>query len=83
MIERCKGEGKAKRTAIGYLPTEDAIDTRGLSLADGAMHELLAVDKAAWTHEVGGIRDYFAHYGSRMPKALVDELDRIEKELQA
>ena len=85
VIDRCKGDGKnnAKRTAIGYLPTEDAIDTNGLDLAPGAMRELLHVDNEAWKHEVGAIRDYFAHYGSHMPKELIGELDRIEKELQA
>ncbi len=84
VIDRCKDNDKnnATRTAIGYLPTEDAIDTKGLSLATGAMHELLHVDKDAWKHEVGAIRDYFAHYGSHMPKELIGELDRIEKELQ-
>jgi phosphoenolpyruvate carboxykinase (GTP) len=84
VIDRCKDNDKnnATRTAIGYLPTEDAIDTKGLSLAPGAMHELLHVDKDAWKHEVGAIRDYFAHYGSHMPKELIGELDRIEKELQ-
>jgi phosphoenolpyruvate carboxykinase (GTP) len=82
VIDRCKGTAKANRTAIGWLPTEDAIDTRGLNLHPGAMHELLTVDKDAWKHEVGAIRDYFAHYGARMPKALVGELERIEKELQ-
>lgn len=84
VIDRAKGvdKGNATRTAIGYLPTENAIDTQGLSLAPGAMHELLHVDKKAWQHEVGAIRDYFAHYGSRMPTAMIGELDRIEKELQ-
>ena len=84
VIDRAKGvdKGNATRTAIGYLPTENAIDTQGLSLAPGAMHELLHVDKKAWQHEVGAIRDYFAHYGSRMPTAMLGELDRIEKELQ-
>jgi phosphoenolpyruvate carboxykinase (GTP) len=81
VIDRCKGNAKASRTAIGWLPTEDAIDTRGLNLQPGAMHELLTVDKDAWKHEVGAIRDYFAHYGARMPKALVGELERLSSEL--
>lgn len=81
IIDRCNGAGKATRTAIGYLPTKDAIDTNGLTMIDHAMDDLLTVDKDAWKHEVGAIRDYFAHYGSRLPAALTGELDRIEKEL--
>ena len=30
MFARCAGTGKAKETAIGFLPTADAIDLKGL-----------------------------------------------------
>ena len=46
ILERVKGRGKAAETALGFLPTPEAIETDGLSLMHGAMEELTSVDKA-------------------------------------
>jgi len=75
MIDRCDGTAKARDTAIGQLPLPQDLDTQGLELAPGALEELLAVNPALWRTEFGGIADYFAEFGTRIPRALATELN--------
>jgi phosphoenolpyruvate carboxykinase (GTP) len=74
IIDRCKGTVGARDTAIGYLPAETDLDTRGLEIAPAALHELLDVNAALWGTELAGIGEYLAEFGPRLPKALGDEL---------
>mgnify|MGYP001451376455 FL=1 len=81
VFERCAGTGKANETSIGYMPTEDAIDTTGLSVTAADMKELLNVNKEEWKKEVVGIREHYAKFGNRLPEELKKELDALEKRL--
>lgn len=83
VCERVSGEGKAVKTAIGYMPTADAIDTKGLDVSDADMAELLKVNKDEWMKEVESVKEHYAKFGSKLPKELVNQLDALEKRLQA
>ncbi|MGH8198561.1 MAG: phosphoenolpyruvate carboxykinase (GTP), partial [Steroidobacteraceae bacterium] len=78
IIERCNGRGKAIDTAIGAVPSRDALDFSGLALDDATIDELLAVDNTAWREEVSEIGRYLASYGARLPAGLREELERLE-----
>lgn len=82
ICERVSGEGKAVKTPIGYMPTEDAIDTAGLDINADDMAELLKVNKDEWLNEVESIRKHYANYGEKLPKELVAQLDALEKRLK-
>jgi len=60
-------------TAIGAVPTSDAIDRNGLNISDGDLAALLAVDPAEWVEAIAGQEDFFRKFGAHMPKALWDE----------
>jgi len=81
VFERCAGTGKANETPIGYMPTEDAIDTTGLNISAADMKELLNVNKEEWNEEVAGIREHYAKFGDRFPAELTKELAALEKRL--
>jgi len=81
VIERTSGEGKAVKTAIGYMPTIDAIDQSGLDVSEADMAELLKVNKEEWLKEVASIKEYYAGFGDRLPKELAAQLDALEKRL--
>jgi phosphoenolpyruvate carboxykinase (GTP) len=83
IFERCTGTGKAVSSPIGYLPAPDALDISGLDVAPADLAELLSVDKAKWLAEIPAIREHFAKFGARLPQGLTDELDALEKRLQA
>ena len=82
IVERVSGEGKAEKTAIGYLPAKDAIDTEGLDVSEKDMEELLKVNKEEWLREVASIRKHYANVGERLPREMVEQLDALEKRLQ-
>ncbi len=81
IIERVSGEGKAEKTAIGYLPTEDAIDTDGLDVSAEDMKELLNVDKEEWLNEVASVKEHYKSYGNEIPDELHAQLEALEKRL--
>ena len=84
IFERTSGEGKSVKTAIGYMPTEDALDLTGLSgVTETDMKELLKVDKNEWLNEVVSIREHYAKYGEKLPKELAKQLDELEARLNA
>ncbi len=85
IFERCNGTGKAVETPIGFMPTVDAIDRTGLEdeVTADDMAELLSLDKEGWLKEVESIKEHYAKFGDRMPKALYDQLAALEARLNA
>jgi phosphoenolpyruvate carboxykinase (GTP) len=81
VFERCAGAAAANDTAIGRLPTPDALPTDGLTLEAGALEELLSVDEDEWRTELPLIEDHYAVFGDHLPNALHDELDFLAKRL--
>jgi len=83
VFARCAGTGNAKETEIGFLPTTDAIDIKGLegevSAAD--LEELLKVDVAGWKNELAMIKEHYAKFGDRLPQELVKQLEALEARL--
>jgi phosphoenolpyruvate carboxykinase (GTP) len=83
IFERCEGSGKAQETAIGHMPTLDAIE-RPDGVGEDDMAELLSVDRESWLREVADIRaSHYPKFGDRLPKELWGELDGLEARLKA
>ncbi len=83
IFERGTGKAKGMDTAIGRLPDEDSLDTRGLQMSKQALNTLLDVDVEGWLEETPLIREYYKIFGDRLPKKLADELEDLEKRLIA
>jgi phosphoenolpyruvate carboxykinase (GTP) len=81
VLERVAGTGEATETAIGHVPTPEALDTTGLDLDEATLSELLSVDNDAWRHEVDLINGHFDFIGDSLPQAMRDELADLEKRL--
>ncbi len=81
IVERVSGEGKAVKTPIGYMPTADAIDTKGLDVSEADMAELLKVNKDEWLKEVASIKEHYTKFGESLPKELSAQLVALEKRL--
>jgi phosphoenolpyruvate carboxykinase (GTP) len=82
ILARARGEGKAQKTPIGWVPTKDAIDLTGLDLPAGAMDQLLAVKNEEWTEELAGVKTFFDKFGARLPKALWDQFNALKDRLK-
>lgn len=83
IVERADGTGKAAKTPIGYMPTEDAIDVEGLKVSPEDMAELLKVNNEEWLREVASIKEHYAKYGEKLPAELKKQLAALEERLQA
>ena len=85
IFERTDGTGKADKTAIGYMPTQDALDTTGLDVSEADMAELLKIEKDMWLAEIESIKEHYAKYDQptkKMPKALFEELSALEERVK-
>jgi phosphoenolpyruvate carboxykinase (GTP) len=81
IFERVDGKADAVETPIGRLPRPQDIDTEGLDITPEAMRKLLRVDAEGWRAEVPLIREHFSKFGSRLPKGMSEEVDKLEQRL--
>ncbi|MGC2174781.1 MAG: phosphoenolpyruvate carboxykinase (GTP) [Acidimicrobiales bacterium] len=81
VFERSAGRGDAIETPIGYVPAHDSINVEGLNVSPADMEELLAVDVDEWRDEVPRIREHYAQFNERLPRALAGFVDDLEARL--
>ncbi len=82
IMARCSDEIGAEDSPIGYLPKPEDICLEGTQVSPETLRELLRVDRALWQEEARNIRGFYENFGDRLPKALADELDRLERNLK-
>jgi phosphoenolpyruvate carboxykinase (GTP) len=82
VFERVSGRGQAVGTTIGNVPAPGAIDIADIDVSAADMEQLLRVDPDEWRDELPLIREHYAGLGDRLPAALVDELDQLERRLE-
>ena len=83
IFERCDGKAHAEETPIGRLPLAADLDTKGLNMPAATIAKLLSVDVDGWLAEVPLIREHFAKFGDHLPEGLKQEVDQLEKRLEA
>jgi phosphoenolpyruvate carboxykinase (GTP) len=83
IFEQCNGTGKAQDTAIGMMPTADAIDLpKGVSAED--LKDLISVDKEGWLKELDDVKkNHYPKFGDKLPKELQEQLDSLIARLKA
>ena len=81
VIERIEGRATATETAIGWVPTPDALDTDGLDLDPERLAACLAVDEEEWKAEIPQIQEWFDKFGAQLPTLLWAELDGLKLRL--
>ena len=86
ILARCEGKADAVETAIGYVPKVEDINIEGLDISKETIAELLKVDNASWLEDIDNIKEFYKtidSVGGRLPKALWDELAKLEANLKA
>ncbi|XP_065186353.1 phosphoenolpyruvate carboxykinase, cytosolic [GTP]-like [Sycon ciliatum] len=75
--------GIARETPIGFVPSQNAIDTDGLK-DDVPMDRLLDVNKHLWTEELKAVKQYLEKQnGNDLPQELRSQLRELEDRLAA
>jgi phosphoenolpyruvate carboxykinase (GTP) len=86
ILNRCRNNVDAKRTAIGYIPNVGDIDMTGLKISKDAMKKLFEIRKEEWQSEVEDQKKFLATFGKSLPKEIMQEHkaleNRIKKELR-
>ncbi len=82
ILDRCEGKAEAVETPIGFEPKAEDINIEGLDITVDTIKELLNVDKDLWKEEAKGIHEFYAKFGDKLPKALQDELAKLEENLK-
>lgn len=80
-VERMAGTAAAEETAIGYVPTSDQLDLRGLDADPHDVDAALTVDIAEWKAEIPLIEEWFDKIGDRLPTSMRDELEALKLRL--
>ncbi len=81
IIDRVDGRIAARETPIGYLPYPEDIDTSDLDISKATLEHLTTFDRDRWRHEIQSLGEYLDSFGARVPKALLDEQQRVAREL--
>ncbi len=81
ILDRCDGKVDAVETEIGFVPNKEDLQLDGLDLSDEAITELLSIDKEAWKEDVANQREFFAQFGDKLPKEIVESMDTLEANL--
>jgi phosphoenolpyruvate carboxykinase (GTP) len=81
IFERLEGKADARKTAIGFLPSTDSLDTDGLSINTADLETITSLDTDGWREAVPQIREHFAVFGDRLPTKLHDSLNSLESAL--
>ncbi|MEE8233518.1 MAG: phosphoenolpyruvate carboxykinase (GTP) [Gammaproteobacteria bacterium] len=83
IFERCAGTVDAVETAIGNMPTLDAIDFDGLDISEEDIANLMRVDTDGWLSELAGIEEYYATFGDHLPEELTHQVNALRERLEA
>jgi phosphoenolpyruvate carboxykinase (GTP) len=67
------GNGQARETAIGIVPTADAIGAQEIGLTPQQVETLLSVDRDAWNREAEDHAQFLEQFGDRLPAAIREE----------
>ncbi|MCK4850253.1 MAG: phosphoenolpyruvate carboxykinase (GTP) [Phycisphaerae bacterium] len=82
IAQRCAGQGKARKTPIGYVPADGALDLSGLDLSDQVAEELLRVEREDWQKELAQLKEFFAKFDDqRLPAEIKSQLKALEQRL--
>ena len=82
ILGRCDGTAEADETAIGFEPKPEDINLEGLDIDRETLAGLLSVDKDLWKAEAEGIREFYKKFEDKLPKELMAELEKLEKNLE-
>ncbi|MGZ8667023.1 MAG: phosphoenolpyruvate carboxykinase (GTP), partial [Solirubrobacterales bacterium] len=81
VFRRCEGEGKTVDSAIGLLPAEGDLNTKGLEISAEVMGELLSVDDEALKAQLPQVEEHLARFGDDLPAELRSQLEALKQRL--
>ena len=81
MIDRLEGEAAGKENIFGISPTYGELNWTGLDFTPAQFDSVSHIDTAAWHQELVLHTELFTQLAHRLPQALVDTKNALEKRL--
>jgi len=66
---------------VGFVPTRNALTLDGLQISSEAVEELLSVNPEDWEDDLADSKQFFGKFGSRLPRALREEHEKLSRRL--
>lgn len=73
--------GVATETPVGFVPSDGALDTKGLDVDPQIIKNLFEIKPNEWKDEFQELSTYFEKFGTDLPKEFVDEMATMKKKL--
>jgi len=73
--------GHSRETAIGIVPTPEALNGREMGISPANMELLLTVDHTLWEKEVGDQKEFLAKFGDHLPGEIREQEQALEKRI--
>lgn len=76
-----EGKLQPKVTPVGALPKKEDLNTQDLTLAAGALDQLLEIRVEDWQEEMARMKDYLKLFADHLPLKLEEKLSKISFQL--
>jgi phosphoenolpyruvate carboxykinase (GTP) len=83
IVERIRGTAGAAESPVGLIPRPEDLTLEGLETPRDAVAAALAIDRDGWLQGLSEQRDLFEQFGDRLPRAIWEEHERMERRLGA
>lgn len=81
MMDRVKGTVSARETAIGLMPEYADLNLTGLDITSETLDTLFEVKSGHWKKEIEEVEAFYARFGERLPKELINQLSDLKKQI--
>ncbi len=82
IVERARGEGGARETALGMEPAHSDLNWAGLEFPADRFEVLMRADAAPWVRELAAHDALFAKLGAKLPAPLAAQRDKLAARLR-
>lgn len=82
IFESIDQEAGIQKSPIGYIPAPNALDIKGLNLAESKLKQLFEIDKKEWQKEVKELKNFYTLFENKLPKEISEELEALEIRIQ-
>jgi phosphoenolpyruvate carboxykinase (GTP) len=83
IVDRCAARASASETALGFMPSYDDLDWRGIDFDAAQFDAVTSVDVAQWMRELASHDALFDKLGAKRPSALTIERERMGERLRS
>ena len=83
MCDRVEGKVGARETPIGLMPEDGDLTLDGLDIPAEDWAELMKVDTDLFKGTLADAKEYLAKFGDKLPAKMTEQLDALEKRLNA